>query len=205
MIGYTLSQVKDARGRGDRRDAVLQGPDARRAARGARAPARSAGRARRDGGRDRARSEEPARRHRGDGRAAEAAAARLARRADRSSPTSSRKRRWPTPSSSRCSTSCGRSACRSSDIVARRRDPRRDRDGREPRRSRGDVEVRVDAARGRCAPIQGDPHQLRQIFTNLLTNAFEAMGGRGRGATSRADRAAEERRRRGAAETHAVR
>ncbi|HVL66823.1 MAG TPA: ATP-binding protein [Vicinamibacterales bacterium] len=28
--------------------------------------------------------------------------------------------------------------------------------------------------------IQGDPHQLRQIFTNLLTNAFEAMGGRGR-------------------------
>ena len=28
-------------------------------------------------------------------------------------------------------------------------------------------------------PIQGDPHQLRQIFTNLLTNAFEAMGGKG--------------------------
>ena len=28
-------------------------------------------------------------------------------------------------------------------------------------------------------PIQGDPHQLRQIFTNLLTNAFEAMGGAG--------------------------
>jgi signal transduction histidine kinase len=27
--------------------------------------------------------------------------------------------------------------------------------------------------------IQGDPHQLRQIFTNLLTNAFEAMNGRG--------------------------
>jgi signal transduction histidine kinase len=27
--------------------------------------------------------------------------------------------------------------------------------------------------------IQGDPHQLRQIFTNLLTNAFEAMEGRG--------------------------
>jgi signal transduction histidine kinase len=27
--------------------------------------------------------------------------------------------------------------------------------------------------------IQGDPHQLRQIFTNLLTNAFEAMDGRG--------------------------
>jgi signal transduction histidine kinase len=27
--------------------------------------------------------------------------------------------------------------------------------------------------------IQGDPHQIRQIFTNLLTNAFEAMEGRG--------------------------
>ena len=27
--------------------------------------------------------------------------------------------------------------------------------------------------------IQGDPHQLRQIFTNLLTNAFEALDGRG--------------------------
>jgi signal transduction histidine kinase len=29
------------------------------------------------------------------------------------------------------------------------------------------------------APLQGDPHQLRQLFTNLLTNAFEAMGGKG--------------------------
>jgi signal transduction histidine kinase len=29
------------------------------------------------------------------------------------------------------------------------------------------------------ARIQGDPHQLRQIFTNLLTNAFEALGGNG--------------------------
>jgi PAS domain S-box-containing protein len=27
--------------------------------------------------------------------------------------------------------------------------------------------------------IQGDPHQLRQLFTNLLTNAFEALGGTG--------------------------
>jgi signal transduction histidine kinase len=27
--------------------------------------------------------------------------------------------------------------------------------------------------------IQGDPHQLRQVVTNLLTNAFEALGGRG--------------------------
>ena len=28
-------------------------------------------------------------------------------------------------------------------------------------------------------PIQGDPHQLRQLFTNLLTNAYEAMNGKG--------------------------
>jgi PAS domain S-box-containing protein len=28
-------------------------------------------------------------------------------------------------------------------------------------------------------PIQGDPHQLRQLFTNLLTNAFEALNGAG--------------------------
>jgi signal transduction histidine kinase len=27
--------------------------------------------------------------------------------------------------------------------------------------------------------IEGDPHQLRQLFTNLLTNAYEALGGRG--------------------------
>ena len=80
VIGYTLSQVRDAGGR-VRRDAVLQGPDARRAARGARAPARSPGGARRDGRRDRARSEEPAGRHRSDGRHPQAAAARIARRA----------------------------------------------------------------------------------------------------------------------------
>jgi signal transduction histidine kinase len=41
-----------------------------------------------------------------------------------------------------------------------------------------DVEVRVDLSEA-LRPIQGDPHQLRQIFTNLLTNAFEAMGGSG--------------------------
>jgi signal transduction histidine kinase len=29
-------------------------------------------------------------------------------------------------------------------------------------------------------PIQGDSAQLRQIFTNFLTNAFEAMNGAGR-------------------------
>jgi two-component system nitrogen regulation sensor histidine kinase GlnL len=48
----------------------------------------------------------------------------------------------------------------------------------ESHATRGDVQVQVD-----CPPdlpaIQGDPHQLRQIFTNLLTNAFEALGGEG--------------------------
>jgi signal transduction histidine kinase len=43
---------------------------------------------------------------------------------------------------------------------------------------RGDVQVSVDCATD-LPSIQGDPHQLRQIFTNLLTNAFEALGGRG--------------------------
>ena len=40
--------------------------------------------------------------------------------------------------------------------------------------------------------IQGDPHQLRQIFTNLLTNAFEAMEGRGQVAISATQLPAEE-------------
>jgi signal transduction histidine kinase len=44
---------------------------------------------------------------------------------------------------------------------------------------RGDVIVNVVIPED-LAPIQGDPHQLRQIFTNLFTNAFEALGGRGR-------------------------
>ncbi|MEX1128705.1 MAG: ATP-binding protein [Vicinamibacterales bacterium] len=43
---------------------------------------------------------------------------------------------------------------------------------------RGDIEVQVSLPDDLPA-IQGDPHQLRQIFTNLLTNAFEAMGGSG--------------------------
>ena len=43
---------------------------------------------------------------------------------------------------------------------------------------KGDVDVRVDISEA-LRPIQGDPHQLRQIFTNLLTNAFEAMAGSG--------------------------
>ncbi len=43
---------------------------------------------------------------------------------------------------------------------------------------RGDVRVEVVLPED-LAPIQGDPHQLRQLFTNLFTNAFEAMSGKG--------------------------
>jgi signal transduction histidine kinase len=43
---------------------------------------------------------------------------------------------------------------------------------------RGGAQVKVDLPES-LRPIQGDPHQLRQIFTNLLTNAFEAMNGTG--------------------------
>ena len=43
---------------------------------------------------------------------------------------------------------------------------------------KGEVEVRVDIPEA-LRPLQGDPAQLRQIFTNFLTNAFEAMNGSG--------------------------
>jgi signal transduction histidine kinase len=43
---------------------------------------------------------------------------------------------------------------------------------------RGEVRVEVVLPE-HLAPIQGDPHQLRQLFTNLFTNAFEAMSGHG--------------------------
>jgi len=43
---------------------------------------------------------------------------------------------------------------------------------------RGDVRIDVVLPE-ELAPIQGDPHQLRQLFTNLMTNAFEAMVGKG--------------------------
>jgi signal transduction histidine kinase len=43
----------------------------------------------------------------------------------------------------------------------------------------GGVVVEVDVPAD-LPDMQGDPHQLRQIFTNLLTNAIEAMSGEGR-------------------------
>jgi PAS domain S-box-containing protein len=41
-------------------------------------------------------------------------------------------------------------------------------------------QVAIDASLpGDLPAIQGDPHQLRQIFTNLLINAYEALNGHG--------------------------
>ena len=44
---------------------------------------------------------------------------------------------------------------------------------------RGEIQVEVDVPAG-LPLIQGDQHQLAQLFTNLLANAYEAMEGRGR-------------------------
>jgi PAS domain S-box-containing protein len=44
--------------------------------------------------------------------------------------------------------------------------------------SRRDTRVRVHLDAG-LPPIQGDQHQLCQLFTNLIINAFEALEGRG--------------------------
>jgi signal transduction histidine kinase len=48
----------------------------------------------------------------------------------------------------------------------------------ETKVSRGGIDVRVEVPR-ELPPIQGDSHQLAQLFTNLLTNAYEAMEGKG--------------------------
>jgi signal transduction histidine kinase len=50
---------------------------------------------------------------------------------------------------------------------------------------RGDVVVSCAVA-DRLPDLPGDQYQLRQVFTNLLTNAFEALGGRGHVAISAA-------------------
>jgi signal transduction histidine kinase len=46
----------------------------------------------------------------------------------------------------------------------------------QPRR--GDIDVDIQLP-GELPLIQGDQYQLAQLFTNLLANAYEAMGGRG--------------------------
>jgi PAS domain S-box-containing protein len=56
---------------------------------------------------------------------------------------------------------------------------------------RGAIEVKVTVSE-ELPFMQGDPHQLRQIFTNLLTNAFEAMDGRGQVSISAMQLAAED-------------
>jgi signal transduction histidine kinase len=48
----------------------------------------------------------------------------------------------------------------------------------ETKARRGDIIVDIDIADS-LPQIQGDAHQLMQLFTNLLTNAYEAMNGRG--------------------------
>ena len=67
---------------------------------------------------------------------------------------------------------------------------------------RGDVRVEVVLPEN-LAPIQGDPHQLRQLFTNLFTNAFEAMTGKGHVRLAAQQLAAEEETTAGS-EAHAV-
>jgi signal transduction histidine kinase len=49
----------------------------------------------------------------------------------------------------------------------------------ESKAKRGDVGVKVNVAPG-LPMIDGDHHQLCQVFTNLLTNAFEALNGSGK-------------------------
>ena len=49
----------------------------------------------------------------------------------------------------------------------------------ESKGKRGQVEVNVAISDG-LPHINADQHQITQVFTNLLMNAYEAMGGRGR-------------------------
>jgi signal transduction histidine kinase len=48
----------------------------------------------------------------------------------------------------------------------------------ESKAPRGAVQVHLDVSQD-LPMIDGDPYQLCQVFTNLLTNAFEALDGRG--------------------------
>jgi PAS domain S-box-containing protein len=49
----------------------------------------------------------------------------------------------------------------------------------ESKASRGDVNVTLDV-QATLPDIEGDQHQLCQVFTNLMANAFEALDGKGR-------------------------
>jgi two-component system, NtrC family, sensor histidine kinase AtoS len=49
----------------------------------------------------------------------------------------------------------------------------------ESKAQRGEIGVEV-AVPDDLPPIQGDEHQLCQVFTNLMINAFEALGGAGK-------------------------
>ena len=49
----------------------------------------------------------------------------------------------------------------------------------ESKAPRGQVAVATEIEQG-LPPIDGDHHQLSQVFTNLLANAFEALDGKGR-------------------------
>jgi PAS domain S-box-containing protein len=44
--------------------------------------------------------------------------------------------------------------------------------------TRGDIAIEIDVPES-IPPIQGDQHQLTQVFANLLINAYEALDGRG--------------------------
>jgi signal transduction histidine kinase len=48
----------------------------------------------------------------------------------------------------------------------------------ESKQARGAVTIDLQVARD-VPDLLADPHQLRQLFTNLLANAFEALGGEG--------------------------
>src|ERR1700687_2812984 len=48
----------------------------------------------------------------------------------------------------------------------------------EPKASRGTVLVRINVEPG-LPMIESDHHQLSQVFTNLMANAFEALDGKG--------------------------
>ena len=61
-------------------------------------------------------------------------------------------------------------------------------EGKVPRRS---IKLAVDVSDD-LPPVEGDKHQLRQLFSNLLANAFEALDGEGSVRISATERAIEQ-------------